>query len=56
MEDGSARVVQQMREDGLLPDEAPRPIQPLYSQARRSYQQAAVARSPVGVSRGSAPS
>ncbi len=34
------RIIQQMREEGLLPDEAPRPIEPLYSEARRGYQQA----------------
>jgi hypothetical protein len=34
------RIVQEMRDADLLPDEAPRPIEPLYSEARRGYQQA----------------
>ncbi|HVA59063.1 MAG TPA: hypothetical protein VNG13_00815 [Mycobacteriales bacterium] len=34
------RIVQQMREEDLLPDEAPRPIEPQYSETRRGYQQA----------------
>lgn len=43
------RIMHQMRTEGLLPEDAPRPIEPLYMEEKRGYQQAHGFEMPTGL-------